>query len=149
MQYYHCCTILKCKFDFVNSKWKKSLVWENLVNSNICVKENKCISLFPLTCHNRHHISQFSLIHLMLIFTGTQSQSIPCLFPTPHCPSPIKCCSFKWRIALMVWQCNCCSGSMLCCPHCCGRLWCHCLWWYACVHAHSSVVICTCRCCCC
>ena len=55
-----------CKFDFINSKWKKSLMWENPVNSNICVRENICISQSPSTYLNNHHIldsasCQFSL----------------------------------------------------------------------------------------
>src|SRR6267154_6316866 len=79
-QYYNCHTILKCKFDFVNSKWKKSLVWENPVNSNICVRENKCISLSPSTCLNRHHIPRFSLICLVPIFTGVDGPIIADIF---------------------------------------------------------------------
>ena len=55
-----------CKFDFINSKWKKSLMWENPVNSNICVRENICISQSTSTYLNNHHIldsasCQFSL----------------------------------------------------------------------------------------
>src|SRR6267154_3868735 len=80
-QYYNCHTILKCKFDFVNSKWKKSLVWENPVNSNICVRENKCISLSPSTRLNRHHIPRFGLIRLVSIFTGHQAS--PPIFGGP------------------------------------------------------------------
>ena len=61
-----------CKFDFANSKQKTSLVWENPVNSNVCVGENKCISLSPSTCLNCHHIPQFGYFSLMSVFTGYQ-----------------------------------------------------------------------------
>ena len=72
MQYYNCYTILMCKFNFVNSKWKKALMWENPVNSNICVRENICISLSPSMRLNHHHIPWFGLIPLVSIFTGVQ-----------------------------------------------------------------------------
>jgi hypothetical protein len=68
----NCHTILKSRFDFANSKCRKTLMWENAANSNICVRENKCISLSPSTHLNHHHIPQFGFFHLVSNFTGTE-----------------------------------------------------------------------------